>query len=622
MSLKRPTGDTLRLATKLAAPVAQELVKTVLLLSLMFLGVWGLLETFQGGEGSWLDRLWGTLQGASRDRNGLAIAARFFPAAGQSLAIVLLAAGLLAAAALPLAALFALVPPAGALRLPMSLFGAIPSFMYPFLIFPDESSYWWPAVCLALGDLNLAAVTAHCYEEIRGELNQPYVRTARAQGVSLWSDLWPRASLFTLEAIRARVPHLLGGTVAVEFAYNLHGVGTMALDAVVAQRPDTNVLVWIAGLGIVATRSLSLIHRLARAVLTPERSSAAQWNKQTWRVSIQSLFRSSGGPKKRPEEKPGLAASAGFSGKAEFSESLRAPGYWASTLERARSFWKLSASNRVKVSLATLTMILCAGLAATVGWGGGYSMLETTDPLAPPGLSHPLGTNALGEDMLSAVALGGRQLFLPLVAAVGLAVLLGGLLGTASGLWSGSVADVLLDLWAEVLESIPKLILVLAVITYISFNAYALKIYLVIGLAFAPLVYRAVRDEVAALRSSMFLEALVTLGVPGHRILGHNVLRNHVLPVLSLHGATMVGYVLLFDAILGFIGVRQYGEILTWGSLLGSGLEDLQQYQGAGIYANPYIVWGPLAAILLAIAGSVVLGDILKSLSRGLRLNR
>jgi ABC-type dipeptide/oligopeptide/nickel transport system permease subunit len=179
-----------------------------------------------------------------------------------------------------------------------------------------------------------------------------------------------------------------------------------------------------------------------------------------------------------------------------------------------------------------------------------------------------------------------------------------------------------MDLYAELWESIPKLVVVLAALTFISYSHYSVKVFLVMGLAFTPLVFRAVRDEIGALRTSLFLEAAITLGVPRRRILWTHVLRNHALPVLFVEGAVLVGYLMLYDAILGYCQVRQRGEVFTWGNLLGTGLEDLTKRSEAGIDSNPLIVWGPFVAMLMAIASSAVIGDALKSMGRSVRFSQ
>lgn len=605
----------------LATSIAQECIKTLLLLVLLLITVWAILEIFRAdlAVGAWYERLWRTFAGAGLDKDGLPIAPKFFPAARRSLAIVLTAAILLGAGSLGLGFVFSVRPALSVLRLPLGMVSAVPAFMFIFLGVPIDSTWLWPAACLTLGDLNAAALTAHCYDGLRRELNLPYVRTARAQGLSVWSDLWPRAILIALEGIRARVPHLLGGTVAVELAFNIHGIGQMARSAVLSARPDYNVLIWIAGLGIIATRVLSLTHRVARRILTPERGRSTAWSNEGLGVGIFALWRGAGSG--------GFGAAAADSNiewptAVQLETAAQYPTGWSRWTRRLSAYWRLSLSNRAKVLFATVT--LCAGilLVAVSIWGGSYTMLDTAPLRLHSSWAHPLGTNENGEDVLSTIALGGRELFQPLLAAVITAVMLGGFFGTISGLCLGSLLDLAMDVYAELWESVPKLILVLAAVTYISYTHYSLKLYMIMGLAFAPLLYRAVRDEVGALRTSLFLEAAVTLGVSRGRILWTHVIRNHALPVLFVQGAVLVGYLLLFDAILGFCEVRQRSEVFTWGNLLGTGIDDLTSLRAAGIDANHWIVWGPFLAMLVTITSSAVIGDLLKSLGRSIRFSQ
>jgi ABC-type dipeptide/oligopeptide/nickel transport system permease subunit len=618
--------DRLRHALELAAPVVQELAKTVLLLVLMLTSVWMLLEIFRGESwtGPWHERLGRTFAGAGLDKDGLPIAPKFFAAAAKSLAIVLTAAVLLGIASFGMGFLFAVHQAWSVLRLPLGLLSAVPAFMFPacaYILFgvPVEPGWFWPAVCLAVGDLNAVALTGHCYDGIRRELTEPYVRTARAQGLSVWSDMWPRAVLIALEGIRARVPHLLGGTVAIELAFNIHGIGQIARSAVLSTRPDYNVLIWIAGLGIIATRLLSLADRLARRFLTPERGRSTAWSHEGLGVGLIALWRGArGGANRLERQNSGIAWPTAVPEEA----ATRHPIRWSRWAQRLRAYWRLSPSNRAKALFASVTLLAGLVLVAVSAWGGGYTMLDTAELRLPSSWAHPLGTNENGEDVLSTIALGGRELLLPLLLAVLTAVMLGGLFGSISGLCFGAVLDIAMDAYAELWESVPKLILVLAAVTYISYESYSVKLYLIMGLAFAPLLYRAVRDEVGALRTSLFLESAVTLGVSRRRILWIHVIRNHAVPVLCVQGAVLVGYLLLFDAILGYCAVRQRSEVFTWGNLLGTGIDDLTSLRAAGIDANSWIVWGPFLAMLVAITSSAVIGDALKSLGRSIRFSQ
>src|SRR5262245_53859367 len=91
------SGGRPRLAMNILMSVLDEAAKTIVLLVLLMLSVWVLLEVFRAEShaASWYDRLWHTFANAGIDKNGIAIGARFFPAARRSLSIVLTAVALL-----------------------------------------------------------------------------------------------------------------------------------------------------------------------------------------------------------------------------------------------------------------------------------------------------------------------------------------------------------------------------------------------------------------------------------------------------------------------------------------------------------------------------------------------
>jgi peptide/nickel transport system permease protein len=603
-------------AVPLITPLAIEAVRTAALLVLMALTTWGLRSAFQGtsGSGAWHARLWQTFRDVGYDETGRPIARVFLPAAGRSLSIVFVAAAWLGVGALGVGMASALWPSFSVVRLPLTLLSAIPAFLWPYLL----DAFRWPlgpALFLAVGDLNAAALTGHCYEGLRRELSQAYVRTSRALGLSLWSDLWPRALVIVLDGLRARLPHLLGGTLAIELTYGIHGVGFLTFHTLTGPRPDYRLLVWVAALGIVAVRTLSLLHRAIAALLTHRPAAAdesspvtglsllAMLGRGTHRASAPHAFRSASPsvPAGAPPQCPGAATRLG---------------------RRLLALWRQAPVNRVKMVLAGLLAACGLALAVPVATGTRYTRDDTWGIHERPSREHLGGTNALGEDVLTTVVLGGRQLVLPLAVVLLAATWIGGVLGAVAGLTVGSPLEIALDLYAEMVESVPKLVLVLAAITFMSFEGYALKLYTVIGLAFAPLMYRAVREEVAVLRRGLFFEASLALGVPAGRVLWHHVLLRHCLPTLLREAAALVALVLLFDAILGFAGVRQYDEVFTWGNQLGAGLDEASKFEGTGLAFNPLVVWAPFTAMLIVIAVATALSDGMKSLGRSVRFGR
>ena len=113
----------------------------------------------------------------------------------------------------------------------------------------------------------------------------------------------------------------------------------------------------------------------------------------------------------------------------------------------------------------------------------------------------------------------------------------------------------------------------------------------------------------------MFLEAMRTTGVPLRRVVMHNLLRNHCLHVVAVQSALLVASIIHLDALLGYVGIRNRGEIYTWGSILGTGIEDFLQLWplvGRAFQFNDGVVWGPLLAVWFAIVVMFTLADTLK----------
>lgn len=611
----------------LLVPVARELGRAVALLTLMAVSTSVLLAVLSGGDESIAP--WQLPLVMASDADGLPIAPRFLSAIVRSIGTVVSAGVALGVASLLLGAWFALRPAASGLRVPLTLVSAVPAFLWPHLL----GGFDWfagPAVFLALGDLNLATLANQCYESLRRELNQPYLRTSWALGLSRRSDLWPRAIVIALDGVRARLPHLLGGTLAIELVYGIHGVGFLVFDGVMSAHPDYRVLAWATGFGIAAVRAASLIHQIAAAFLTPQRTAGTDVTSVARELSLRQLMRLAGTAGDRP---PGVAGASGkrmngpdpiaggARGPTEFGLAADAlpgrPSLLERGLTRLRALWLVSAVNRVKLISGGAWIGVAFALACVIAFGPHYSLLDTTEPHEAASQTHLLGTNGVGEDVLTTLALGATQLGPPIGIVVTTALVVGGLLGAVGGLSLRGV--VLFDLCAEMVESIPKLMLVLAAITYFEGEGYAVKLYAVIGLTFAPLVYWSVREEVALLRRSVFLEASLALGVAANRVFWRHIVWRHCLPTLLREGAAMIAYVLLFDAILGFAGVRQYGEVFTWGSLLGTGLEEQAQFEGTPLRFNRWVLWGPLVAVLVAITLATLVSDMLKSASRSIR---
>jgi peptide/nickel transport system permease protein len=222
----------------------------------------------------------------------------------------------------------------------------------------------------------------------------------------------------------------------------------------------------------------------------------------------------------------------------------------------------------------------------------------TGPSLAPPGGAHPLGTDALGRDLLSGLLFGART-SLGVAVAVGLIVLvIGGLVGGFSGYLGGRWDEALMRM-TEFFQALPRFFL--AILAIAVFGPGLDRLVIVLGLTSWTMLARVVRSEVLSLREREFILAARALGASNARIVLRELLPNALPAALALLGLIM-GNVLLLEAGLGFLGLGDPNAI-TWGLLAGA--------------AQPYLrlAWWlpffPGVAILAAVLGLNLLGDAL-----------
>lgn len=216
--------------------------------------------------------------------------------------------------------------------------------------------------------------------------------------------------------------------------------------------------------------------------------------------------------------------------------------------------------------------------------------------LAPPGGMHPLGTDALGRDLLSGLLFGARASLVVAVGVAALVLVVGGTVGAFSAWLGGWWDDVLMRL-TEFFQALPRFFL--AILAIAVFGPGLELLILVLGLTSWTMLARVVRAEVLSLKQREFVDAARALGASSGRIVLRELLPNALPPALALLGLIM-GRVLLVEASLGFLGLGD-PNTMSWGLLAGS--------------AQPYLrlAWWlpffPGLAILLAVLGFNLLGD-------------
>lgn len=247
----------------------------------------------------------------------------------------------------------------------------------------------------------------------------------------------------------------------------------------------------------------------------------------------------------------------------------------------AQQFTKLSrwerfktssfASPTVIVSLLWLAMILLWAIAP--GWfaPGDPISGNVAEKLLPPSAEHWFGTDQLGRDIFTRVVHGTGVTVQAVLIAVGLGFAVGGVLGSVAGFVGGWVDAVLMRI-ADVLLSIPSLLLSLAVIVALGFGT--VNVAIAVGIGSVASIARVMRSEVLKVRNNNYVEAAVASGATKWRVLWRHVLPNSLGPVIVLVVLEFGSAVLAISS-LSFLGYGAPPPEPEWGALVAQGRDYL-----------------------------------------------
>ena len=257
------------------------------------------------------------------------------------------------------------------------------------------------------------------------------------------------------------------------------------------------------------------------------------------------------------------------------------------------------------IQLAIVGGILLAIILMTVfaPWLAPYDPLEVRmeDQLLPPCLAHPLGTDALGRDVLSRVIYGGRASLLLAVAATACSMAVGLVIGVAAG-YCGGIVDGVITAVSNVFQGLPGMVLMIALVGVMERGAQSIILALVITswVGFSRLV----RGEVMRVKGELYIEGMRCLGAGHLRIILRHVLPNIRTNIIILF-TTRVGRVVLSVAGLSYLGLGIQPPTPDWGEMVSG---SARRY----FRTAPHLLWAPGICIILLTLSINLLGDLLR----------
>jgi peptide/nickel transport system permease protein len=235
-------------------------------------------------------------------------------------------------------------------------------------------------------------------------------------------------------------------------------------------------------------------------------------------------------------------------------------------------------------------------------------MLGVPDPLQMnpqrllenPNRDHPLGTDEFGRDILSRIIWGARISLYVSASSVGMALLLGSILGILGGLYGRLIDDVISRL-LEVVFAFPAVLLALGIVGLLGPSVR--NVIIAIAVVYTPVFARLARASVLAARERDYVEAARGCGASELRLVGRHLLPNITAPLI-VQTSLSLSQAILAEASLSFLGLGTQPPAASWGTMINTGQRLIE--------FSPWVAVFPGLAIVLAVLAFNLLGDGLR----------
>jgi peptide/nickel transport system permease protein len=252
------------------------------------------------------------------------------------------------------------------------------------------------------------------------------------------------------------------------------------------------------------------------------------------------------------------------------------------------------------VGIVLAVALLAIAILGPVLLPGDPNAIDVRNRFAPPSPAHPLGTDDLGRDTFLRLVYGSRM---SLIIALWSA-LLGTLLGVSLGVLTGYLGGLVDGIGMRVVDlffAIPTLLVAIGIVAL--FGPSATTTILALGIAYGPFYARLVRGTVVGVRSRAYVDASRVLGSGGWRLLRTDILPA-ILPIALVQTTALLGFALVDEASLGFLGLGVQPPDASWGAMINAG----RQF----IFQAPWLTLIPGLAVIIAVFAINLIGDGLR----------
>jgi len=271
-------------------------------------------------------------------------------------------------------------------------------------------------------------------------------------------------------------------------------------------------------------------------------------------------------------------------------EAVPTPVRGANLLRRSMRLWR----TRIGVALVGL-IVLISIIGPYIAPYGPSTPVGV--PNANPGGKAVLGTDYLGQDVLSRALYGGRSILVMAVLATALGLIAGGAIGLVAAYSRNALDDTLMRAM-DVLLALPQIMLALVAVAIIGPRTWV--IVLAIALTTVPRIARVARGAAQPVVERDFIACSEAMGVPRWRIVGGELLPNTLGP-LMVEASLRVTYNIAVVAALAFLGLAPDPNGANWGTMI--------QENQIVLAVQPWGTVAPIIAIALLTMGTGLIGD-------------
>jgi peptide/nickel transport system permease protein len=290
---------------------------------------------------------------------------------------------------------------------------------------------------------------------------------------------------------------------------------------------------------------------------------------------------------------------------AEGVDTPTPPGKSTTLLARSLRLWR----TRIGVGLVLL-LVLVALLGPWIAPHGASDFVAP--PFSKPGQNGagPLGSDYLGQDVLSRFLYGGRTILVTAVVSTAIGLVLGLAIGLIAAYARNWLDDVLMRAM-DVIMAFPQIMLALVAVSLIGPKTWV--IIAAIALTTAPRVARVTRGSAQPVVERDFVAATESMGLSRSRILSGEVFPN-ILGPMMVESTLRLTYSIAVISALAFLGLSSNPGAANWGTMI-------EENQGA-LAIQPWGALAPILAIAVLTMGTGLIGDGIARTAAGIDRER